>query len=293
MKVCRITIFLGDDLKTNKLRVAVILAAGTGERLETLGKTIPKGFLRLGKRPIIEESIDNLLNAGIKQIIIVTGHHFEYYERLKESYSGIIETVYNGLYAESGSMYSLYCAKDRLMEDFLLLESDIVYEARAVSTLLQFPADNAVLLSGPTYSGDEVYVSAKGMRIVGMSKDPDKFDAYKAGELVGITKVSRLLFKEMIAEAEVHFGRTLLVDYETDCLSAVSARYPLFHCLVSDLIWSEIDTPSDMRHTQDTVYPAIVKQAQVSENFEISQPGQRPLQPDSGYTFEPGSGNNI
>ena len=99
--------------------------------------------------------------------------------------------------------------------------------------------------------------------------------------------------KEMIAEAEVHFGRTLLVDYETDCLSVVSARYPLYHCLVSDLIWSEIDTPSDMRHTQDTVYPAIVKQAQVSENFEISQPGQRPLQPDSGYTFEPGSGNNI
>ncbi|MFV2031982.1 MAG: NTP transferase domain-containing protein [Gammaproteobacteria bacterium] len=278
-------------MTTNKLQVAVILAAGMGERLKAEGKTIPKGFLRLGKRPIIEESIDSLLQAGITQIIIVTGHHFEYYERLRESYSGIIETIHNSLYAQSGSMYSLYCAKDRLLEDFLLLESDIVYEARAIPRLMQFPAENAVLLSGPTFSGDEVYVSAKGMRIVGMSKDPGKFNAYKAGELVGITKVSQPLFKEMIAEAESLFGRTLQVAYETDCLSTVSARIPLYHCLISDLIWSEIDTPSDMRHTQDSVYPAIIKLAQASGNFEISHPKQQPIQPDSGYTFKSGSGD--
>lgn len=277
---------------TNKLQVAVILAAGMGERLKAVGKTIPKGFLRLGKRPIIEESIDNLLHAGIKRIIIVTGHHFEYYERLKESYSGIIETVHNSLYASSGSMYSLYCAKDWLMEDFLLLESDIVYEARAISILLQFPADNAVLLSGPTYSGDEVYVATKGIRIVGLSKNPDKFNAYMAGELVGITKVSQSLFKEMIADAEIQFGRTLQVAYETDCLSNVAARFPLYHCLVSDLIWSEIDTPSDMRHTQEKVYPAIIKQTQISGNPEKSDPGQRTILPDSGYNFESGNDSN-
>jgi len=271
---------------TIKLRVAVILAAGMGKRLKSLGKSIPKGFLRLGKRPIIEESIDSLLQAGIKQIIIVTGHHFEYYERLRESYPGTIETIHNSLYAQSGSMYSLYCARNHLMEDFLLLESDIVYEARAVSELLQFPADNAVLLSGPTYSGDEVYVATKGTRIVGMSKDPGKFDAYRAGELVGITKVSQPLFKEMIAEAEVQFSHTLQVAYETDCLSAVAAKFPVYHCLVSDLIWSEIDTPSDMGHTQDTVYPAIINQAQLHGNFQISHPNQRPVQPESGYTHK-------
>ncbi len=277
---------------TDKLRVAVILAAGMGERLKTVGKTIPKGFLCLGKRSIVEESIDNLLVAGIEKIIIVTGHHFEYYERLKDSYSGTIETVHNRLYARSGSMYSLYLAKDWLMEDFLLLESDIVYEARAISKLMQFPVDNAVLLSGPTYSGDEVHVFTKGMRIVGMSKDPDKFNAYKAGELVGITKVSQLLLKEMIIEAEAQFGRTLQVAYETDCLSAVAARFPLYHCLVPDLIWSEIDTPSDLRHTQDSVYPAI-QQIHVDGNLDNSHPDQQLVQSKSDYTFNSGSGGNL
>jgi 2-aminoethylphosphonate-pyruvate transaminase len=273
---------------TNKLRVALILAAGMGERLKNEGRTIPKGFLRFGKRPIIEDSIDSLIQAGIKKIIIVTGHHFEYYERLKESYSGIIETVHNSLYAQSGSMYSLYCAKDWLMEDFLLLESDIVYEARAILNLLQFPADNGVLLSGPTHSGDEVYVGTSGARIVGLSKDSSKFSAGIIGELVGITKVSQPLLKEMIAEAEIQFERTLHVSYETDCLSAVSARFPLYHCLVPDLIWSEIDTPTDFLHTQNTIYPAIIRQAQVSCDFEISHPSTRPIPPKSGYTFESG-----
>lgn len=275
---------------TNNLEVAVILAAGMGERLKEQGKTIPKGFLSLGKRPIIEESIDKLLRAGIGQIIIVTGHHFEYYERLKKSYPGVIETVYNSLYARSGSMYSLYCAKHRLMEDFLLLESDIVYEERALAKLLHFPKDNGVLLSGPTHSGDEVYVATSGVRITGLSKDPDAIGSNIAGELVGITKVSQLLFKEMCIDAEIQFDRTLQVDYETDCLSTVSSRFPLYYCLVSDLVWSEIDTPSDFRHTQDRIYPAIIKQAQIRDNIEYPGLNKQSMPPNSDHTFEPGGG---
>ncbi len=246
------------------LQLAVILAAGMGTRLKEEGKTKPKGFLHLGQLPIIQESIDKLLRADIRQIIIVTGHHFEFYDRLKESYLGIIETVYNSQYAQSGSMYSLYCARELLTEDFLLLESDIVYEERALSEILQFPKnrDNGVLLSGPTASDDEVYVAVSGARIVGMSKDLGQIGSDIAGELVGISRVSRFLFKEMIAAAEVMFRRTLQVAYETDCLAAVASWHPLYYHLVPDLIWSEIDDPLDLWCTQNRVYPAILKQAQ-------------------------------
>jgi len=252
---------------TDKLQVAVILAAGMGERLKEAGKTIPKGFLRLGKRAIIEESIDKLLRAGIKRIIIVTGHHFEFYERLKTLYPGTIETVHNSQFFCSGSMYSLFCAKDRLKEDFLLLESDIVYEERAIAEILQFKQENGVLLSGPTFSGDEVYVAASGTQIVGLSKFPDDIGSHIVGELIGITKVSQSLFKEMITDAEIRFKNTLQVAYETDCLSAVSSKYPLYYHLVPDIVWSEIDTPADLLKTRNSVYPAIIEQAQVKEIY--------------------------
>jgi hypothetical protein len=48
-----------------------------------------------------------------------------------------------------------------------------------------------------------------------------------------------------------------------------------------------------MKHTQDAVYPAIINQAQVSGNIEISPPGHQPIESNSGYTYEPGNGNNV
>ena len=39
-------------------------------------------------------------------------------------------------FAASGSMYSLYCARTAVQGDYLLLESDLIYEPRALDELL-------------------------------------------------------------------------------------------------------------------------------------------------------------
>ena len=51
------------------MKTAVILAAGRGTRLGPRGKTMPKGFLRIGDRPIVEESIARLRMAGIDLLV--------------------------------------------------------------------------------------------------------------------------------------------------------------------------------------------------------------------------------
>lgn len=53
------------------IQTAVILSAGLGMRLKTKTDDKPKGFITLGKSPIIRESVDKLLDAGIERIIIV------------------------------------------------------------------------------------------------------------------------------------------------------------------------------------------------------------------------------
>lgn len=241
------------------IHTAVILAAGLGSRLKEHGKTQPKGFLRLGEQPIVEESIQRLRAAGIQRVIIVTGHLREFYEELRERYAELIETVHNIKFAESGSMYSLYCARDRLNDDFLLLESDIIYERRALDGVLAFPHDNVVLLSGRTDSGDEVYVEANGAVIRAMSKDKSRLGTGIAGELVGITKVSRALFAQMVTNAEQAFERTLHLDYETGCLVGVAQHYPVYYHLIPDLLWSEIDDAAHLARARSAVYPAIVQ----------------------------------
>lgn len=242
-----------------QVKTAVILAAGMGSRLKERGKFAPKGFLQLGKRPIIEESIERLIECGIQRIIIVTGHLSDFYERLQENFNDKILTVYNPYYAESGTMYSLYCARDLIEEDFLLLESDLIYEQRALTTVLNFPKDNVVLLSGQTNSGDEVYVEISGETIVNMSKNKTELGQTIGGELVGISKISYPLFERMLASANLRFKDSLNIYYETDTLIEVAKNYPVYYTLIRDLLWAEIDDKDHLARAKEKIYPAIVQ----------------------------------
>ncbi|MEC4851871.1 MAG: phosphocholine cytidylyltransferase family protein [Jaaginema sp. PMC 1079.18] len=237
------------------VNTAVILAAGQGTRLATLGRSHPKGFLQFGNKPIIAESIEKLLSLGIQEIIIVTGYLCHFYEQLAKQYPQIT-TCYNSQYATSGSLYSLYCAKDLIQQDFFLLESDLIYEERALTILKNFPKDNAILLSGTTNAGDEVYVETQAQTIVNMSKKPEKLNQI-TGELVGISKISLLLFQLLLQEAAARFAATLNIDYETDGLVAVAQNYPIYYQLVPDLIWAEIDDYQHLMRAKQKVYPAL------------------------------------
>ncbi len=239
------------------MHTAVILAAGMGTRLKEKGKRHPKGFLRLGERPIIEESLLRLRRAGVERILIVTGHHAEFYEQLAAEFGETVTTVHNPDYARSGSMYSLYLARERLDGPFLLLESDLIYEQRALTELLAFPRENAILLSGRTDSGDEVYVEAEGGRMIAMSKDRRSLGENIAGELVGISKISPALFAEMCACAERTFATTLQMDYETGALVEAARSQPVYCHRVPDLLWAEIDDAAHLARAKKRIYPAI------------------------------------
>jgi len=239
------------------MRTGVILAAGQGTRLRGIVEDYPKGFLKLGQQPIIAESIGRLIDAGIDDIIIVTGYQAGYYKSLARQYIGIVSTVHNARFADSGSMYSLYCARNHIQPPFLLLESDLVYESRALDVLMDHPSQDAILISGPSHAGDEVYVETKDERLLGMSKDAAQLGDGVAGELVGISKISGTLFELMVKISEPIFEQSLQFDYETDCLVAAGRRIPIACPLVEDLLWAEIDDASHLARAKSTVYPAI------------------------------------
>ena len=242
------------------LGTAVILAAGMGTRLRDSHSDMPKGFLKLGHKPIISESIDRLRAAGIDKIIIVTGYLADFYEELSSTDENIT-TVHNSAYAKSGSMYSLWCARDQIHGGFLLLESDLIYEQRALEVLINGP-DEAILLSGKTNSGDEVYVQTKDDVLNGnlynMSKDLDVFSSDPSGELVGITRISPALFRFMLEYAEREFNQdNLRVDYETDALVYAGRKMSIMCPVIDDLVWAEIDDSEHLERAQFTVYPKL------------------------------------
>ena len=236
------------------IRTAVILAAGRGTRLGPRGLELPKGFLRIGELPIVEESLLRLLAEGVERVVVVTGHLAEHYQALRARHPAVVETVHNPRFAESGSMHSLACARGAVEGDFLLLESDLVYECRALRTALDAPEPDALVLSGPTGVGDEVWVEAPEGRLVAMSKDRSALRSV-AGELVGITKVSAPLFAAMLAFADS--AGTLRIDYETDALVAAARERPIACPVVPDLLWTEIDDPAQLQRARHRIHPAV------------------------------------
>ena len=66
------------------IKQAVILAGGMGTRLQEITEEMPKGFLEIGGVPIVEQLIRKLINCGIEEIVIGTGHGSEWYYNLAQ-----------------------------------------------------------------------------------------------------------------------------------------------------------------------------------------------------------------
>src|SRR5665213_213111 len=58
---------------TKKIRKAVIPAAGFGTRFLPQTKAMPKEMLPIVDKPVIQYVVEEAVNAGIKDVIIVTG----------------------------------------------------------------------------------------------------------------------------------------------------------------------------------------------------------------------------
>ncbi len=234
---------------------AVILAAGMGTRLTDVIEDKPKGLLKIGDREIIKESLDRILKGGIKNIIMVTGYQKKKYTQSLNGKYPDIKYVYNPDYATTGNMHSLFLARELIETDFLLLESDLLYEDRCITTLLETGKQDAILLSGETNSGDEVYVYGKSDLIKLITKKKETSPPLQ-GELVGISKISLSLYEKMCDYYHLEIPFPSDFHYE-DCLSSLSGEYDICYHKVKDIIWTEIDDPSHYERAVNYIYPRI------------------------------------
>ncbi len=248
---------MAGDQKSQPLS-AVILAAGMGTRLRDITDDRPKGLLEIDGCPLVKSSLHCLIRNGIEEIIIVNGYKKEMYKQLLKDEFPNISYVTNKDYSVTGSMHSLFLAKDKIKNDFILLESDLLYEQRAIS-ILREKLHNTILLSAATHSGDEVYVYGQCGVVRKISKEKLSFDCQ--GELVGISRINFDLFEKMCRYYwnEVRFPSDF--HYE-DCISGLSQAESINYFTVDGLAWTEIDTSDQYQRALDLVYPQIFKNNQ-------------------------------
>lgn len=237
------------------IRQAVIVAGGLGSRFGDRTKLMPKGFIEIDGIPMVERSVKKLIEAGIEEIIIGTGHCSEYYDELAKKYH-VIKTVRNDNYANTSSMGTLEVCVPYIKGDFILLESDLIYDAVGLKVLQNDKRANVILASGKSNSHDEVYLAADENYILNeVSKNKDIIPE-PAGELVGITKISKSCLEKMMTYYKSS-PDLIKLDYES-ALKYVSVNCePVYVRKIEYYAWTEIDDESMLDRALNEIYPRI------------------------------------
>lgn len=242
--------------------IAVILAAGQGIRLRPLTHKIPKALIEISDKTLIEYSLDNLKNQDISKAVIVIGYLGDMIKKkVGNEYSGIkIVYVENEEYATTGSMYSLSKTKKIVDEDIILLESDLLYQEKAIIPIKKEKYPDFILASPCSGSEDEVFICIdKNRRLTNLGKFiGNKEDAI--GELVGISRLSQRFLKKLFERAEQDYKKGEKNYHYEEVVFATNKEnkdYPLYAILIDDLAWIEIDNENDLKRAKEEIYPKL------------------------------------
>lgn len=133
----------------NKVRRAIIMAAGIGSRLRPITLHTPKPLVKVHGVRMIDTVLRGLLEQGIAEIYIVVGYRKERFAALKRDYPQI-KLIENPYYAECNNISSLFAAREHL-EDAMILDGDLIIRNPAVlSPVFERSGYNAIWTDGQT-----------------------------------------------------------------------------------------------------------------------------------------------
>lgn len=123
---------------------AIILAAGMGKRLQELTKNNTKCMVEVNGVTLIERALRQLDGLQLSRIVLVVGYERE---KLMDFVLSLgigtpVVFVENPVYDRTNNIYSLYLARDYLVqEDTLLMESDLIFDREILTDLLEDDRD--------------------------------------------------------------------------------------------------------------------------------------------------------
>src|ERR1051325_7202036 len=166
----------------------IILAAGKGLRLNGVAGSTPKCLIEIGGVTLIERQIQAFKASGIDDLAVVVGFEAE---RVRRACDSGIRFIENTVFDQTNSLYSLWLARDLLLDGFIVMNSDVLFHPQLLSDLITARYEDALIVaysnSATGQLGDEeMKVKVRGGRVVDISKSMDPLDA--DGENVGIVK---------------------------------------------------------------------------------------------------------
>lgn len=252
---------------------AIILAAGMGKRLGEYTHDNTKCMLEVNGIRLIDRALACLHDIDISRVVLVVGYKGQNVkDYVGTDYKGTpIVYVDNPVYDKTNNIYSLFLAKDLLLEeDTILLESDIIYDSSIVKKLIEDDFPNIALVDKyeSWMDGTVVTIDEESHITRFIDKNHFKFEDIKAYyKTVNIYKFS----KEFSAKYYVPFLAAYSTalgnnEYYEQVLRVILHLHdaPLKALPLNGEVWYEIDDVQDLdiasgmfAHTDQEHYNAI------------------------------------
>lgn len=194
---------------------AVISAGGKGTRISSVTSTIPKPMISVCGKPVLERQVECLRQQGFRDYIFTVGHLGE---QIQEYFGdGSRFGVSIEYYFETeplGTAGALVALKDRLTEDFLLVNGDLIFDVD-IGRMIRFHEQRnaaATLLTHPNshpYDG-AVIEADREHRVIRWLNKEDERGLYENRVNSGIHILSPRLFEPFQEVKKLDLDREIL-----------------------------------------------------------------------------------
>lgn len=232
---------------------AVIMAGGRGTRISSVASDIPKPMIKIEGKPVLEHEIECLRDQGFTDLIITVSH----LGNIIMDYFGDGEKF--GVHIEYfnekeplGNAGALFKIKDKLTEDFLLLNADAVFDVD-FNRMVRYHKEKNALVTLFTHPNSHPYDS--GLLIADdnkavlkwLAKEDERPEWYRNRVNAGLHVISPEIFTMVDIDAEKigtvgENGKTVKVDLDRQLLKPLAGTGKMF-CYDSPEYVKDMGTP--------------------------------------------------
>lgn len=225
---------------------ALILNSGIGSRMGVLASEQPKCMTEVSsKETILSRQLNQIVDARIDEVVITTG----YYDSVLVNYCNSLELplhftfVKNPIYDQTNYIYSIYCAREYLNDDdIILMHGDLVFENEVFDKVMASPTSCMTVSS--TLPLPEKDFKAQVVDGTVMKVGVDIFnDAMEAQALYKLLQSDWATWLNKIIEF-CEAGNTKV--YAENALNELNGTANISALDLQNLLCSEIDNPEDL-----------------------------------------------
>ena len=256
---------------------ALILNSGLGSRMGVLTSEHPKCMTEVvGTETILSRQLRMLSERGVSDIVITTG----LFDGVLVNYCRSLEFpirftfVNNPAYRETNYIYSIYCAREYLRDDdILLMHGDLVFEDSVLDDVLACAGSCMTVSSTAELPQKDFKAEIHEDKIINVGIE--FFNSSQAAQ--PLYKLTKTDWNTWLGEIEVFCERGEVKCYAEKALNAVSAQMNLRPLDVNERLCCEVDDPQDLAVVTDALKRLRQRTVYMSFSTDILHSGHMAL----------------